>query len=178
VFKPMLEALEDRTVPSDFGVLPPEINSARMFSGPGSGLLLSAATAWNGLAAELSASVAAYESVIIGLSGEAWIGPASEVSASAYETAFAATVPPSAIAANRAALGALVATNILGQNTPAIAATEVQYTEMWAQDVVVMADPAGAALASPSTVVVPAAADQVSAALAALFGAHGEMYQA
>jgi PPE-repeat protein len=30
---------------------------------------------------------------------------------------------------------ALIATNILGQNTPAIAATEFQYMEMWAQDV-------------------------------------------
>ena len=157
MFKPMLEALEDRTMPSDFGVLPPEINSARMFSGPGFGPLLSAA-AWNGLAAELSATAAAYESVITGLSGEAWIGPAS-----------AATVPPSAIAANRAALATLVATNFLGQNTPAIAATEAQYAEMWAQDAAVLADPAGATLASPSTGVVPAAADEVSAAVAALF---------
>jgi PPE-repeat protein len=178
VFKPMLEALEDRTMPSDFGVLPPEINSARMFSGPGSGPLLSAAAAWNGLAAELSATAAVYESVITGLSGEAWIGHASTLSATAFETAFAATVPPPAIGANRAALATLVATNFLGQNTPAIAATEAQYAEMWAQDAAVMADPAGAALASPSTGVVPAAADEVSAALAALFGAHGEMYQA
>lgn len=37
--------------------------------------------------------------------------------------------------ANRVLLGALVATNILGQNTPAIAATEFDYVEMWAQDV-------------------------------------------
>jgi PPE-repeat protein len=38
------------------------------------------------------------------------------------------------IAANRALLAALVATNFLGQNTPAIAATEAQYMEMWFQD--------------------------------------------
>jgi PPE-repeat protein len=125
MFKPMLEALEDRTMPSDFGVLPPEINSARMFSGPGSGPLLSAAAAWNGLAAELSA--AAYDSVITGLSGEAWIGPAS-----------AAIVPPPLIAANRTLLLQLVATNILGTNTPAIAATESAYMEMWAQEVAAM----------------------------------------
>lgn len=31
-----------------------------------------------------------------------------------------------------------VATNILGQNTPAIAATETQYAEMWAQDAAAM----------------------------------------
>ena len=72
----------------------------------------------------------------------------------------------------------MIATNFVGQNTPAIAATEAQYAEMWAQDAAVLADPAGATLASPSTGVVPAAADEVSAALAALFGAQGEMYQA
>ena len=52
----------------------------------------------------------------------------------AYEAAFTTTVPPPAIEVNRALLAALVATNILGQNTPAIAATEAQYGEMWAQD--------------------------------------------
>jgi len=31
-----------------------------------------------------------------------------------------------------------IATNILGQNTPAIAATEAQYMEMWAQDAAAM----------------------------------------
>ena len=41
----------------------------------------------------------------------------------AYESAFAMTVPPPVIAANRAQLATLVATNVFGQNTPAIAAT-------------------------------------------------------
>ena len=41
-------------------------------------------------------------------------------------------VPRPVIAANRAQLAALVATNILGQNAPAIAATEAQYGQMWA----------------------------------------------
>ena len=50
---------------------------------------------------------------------------------SAYEAAFAMTVPPPAIAANRALLMALVATNFFGQNTPAIMATEALYVEMW-----------------------------------------------
>jgi PPE-repeat protein len=48
------------------------------------------------------------------------------------------TVPPAMIAANRAQLMSLIATNILGQNTPAIAATEAHYGEMWAQDVTAM----------------------------------------
>ena len=55
----------------------------------------------------------------------------SQAAAAAYETAFAATVPPPVIATNRAQLIALTAANVLGQNTPAIAATEAQYAEMW-----------------------------------------------
>jgi PPE-repeat protein len=58
--------------------------------------------------------------------------------AAAYEAAFAATVPPPVIAENRALLLSLVATNIFGQNTPAIAATETHYAEMWAQDATTM----------------------------------------
>jgi PPE-repeat protein len=124
--------------------------------------MMAAAAAWNGLGAELGSAATAYESVISTLSSEEWLGPASAAmaaaagpyaawlnstaaaaehagaqataSAAAYETAFAMTVPPPVIAANRAQLAALVATNILGQNTPAIAATEAHYAEMWAQD--------------------------------------------
>ena len=74
----------------------------------------------------------------------AWLGNAAEqagetgaqavAAASAYEAAFIATVPPPEIAANRALLAALLATNFLGQNIAAIAATEAQYAELWAQD--------------------------------------------
>jgi hypothetical protein len=45
---------------------------------------------------------------------------------------------PGAVTANRVTLAALVATNFLGQNTPALAAAEAQYAEMWAQDVAAM----------------------------------------
>ncbi|MCV7394002.1 PPE domain-containing protein, partial [Mycobacterium paraseoulense] len=37
----------------DFGALPPEINSGRMYAGPGSGPMMVAAAAWDVLAAEL-----------------------------------------------------------------------------------------------------------------------------
>ena len=70
----------------------------------------------------------------------------------AYETAFAATVPPPVIAANRLQLTQLQATNFFGQNSPAIAATEGQYSEMWAQDAAAMYGYAGAS-ASASDVV-------------------------
>ncbi len=154
----------------DFGVLPPEINSARMYTGPGSGPLLAAAAAWDALAAELHSTVASYSSLISGLT-VGWRGPSSatmataaapytvwmsgvagqaeqtaaqaRAAAAAYETAFAATIPPPAIAANRARLMALIATNFFGQNTPAIMATQAQYMEMWAQDAAAMYGYAG-----------------------------------
>ena len=72
----------------------------------------------------------------------------AKVAAAAYEAAFAATVPPQVIAANRALLMMLIATNILGQNTPAIAATEAHYMEMWAQDATAMYAYAGSSAAA------------------------------
>jgi PPE-repeat protein len=66
----------------------------------------------------------------------------------AYEAAFAMTVPPPVIAANRALLMALIATNFFGQNTPAIMATEAHYMEMWAQDAAAMYGYAGASAAA------------------------------
>jgi PPE-repeat protein len=68
--------------------------------------------------------------------------------AAAYHAAFAMTVPPPMIAANRAQLAALVATNFLGQNGPAIAATEAQYGEIWAQDAAAMYGYAGSSAAA------------------------------
>jgi PPE-repeat protein len=69
----------------------------------------------------------------------------AKAAVAAYEAAFAATVPPPVIEANRALLMMLIATNILGQNTPAIAATEAHYMEMWAQDAGAMYGYAGSA---------------------------------
>lgn len=146
----------------DFGALPPEINSTRMYAGAGAAPLMAAGATWNGLAVELSTTASSVESVIMQLTTEQWLGPASMsmvvaaqpylawltytaesaahaaaqamASAAAFEAAFAMTVPPAEVAANRALLAALVATNVLGQNTPAIMATEAHYGEMWAQD--------------------------------------------
>ncbi|MGO9072105.1 PPE family protein [Mycobacterium sp.] len=167
----------------DFGILPPEINSGRMYTGPGPGPMLAAAAAWDGLAAELGSTAASYASEVSALTSGAWQGPSSasmaaaaapyvawmnataaqaeetgsqaKVAAAAYEAAFAATVPPEVIAANRALLMMLIATNILGQNTPAIAATEAHYMEMWAQDATAMyayaGSSAGASQLTPFT---------------------------
>jgi PPE-repeat protein len=150
----------------DFGALPPEINSARMYAGPGPGPMLTAAAAWDAVAAQLESFGTAYSSMLAELQGESWCGGAStamaaaaapyaawaittagqagqaasqaRAAAAAFEAAFAATVPPAVVAANRTLLATLVMTNFFGQNTPAIAATEASYAEMWAQDAAAM----------------------------------------
>jgi PPE-repeat protein len=150
----------------DYALFPPEINSARMYSGPGAGSLLAAAGSWDSLAAELSTTAETYESVVSGLTALHWHGPASasmmataapyvgwlhttaeqtkqtamqaRAAAAAFEQAYTMTVPPPLIAANRTQLATLIATNFFGQNTAAIAATEAQYAEMWAQDAAAM----------------------------------------
>jgi PPE-repeat protein len=154
-----------------------------MYAGPGAGSMLAAAEAWGTLAAELQSLSAAAESVIGGLADESWHGPAStsmtaavapyltwirstaplleqsamqaRAAAAAYEAAFAMTVPPPVIAANRAQLMALIATNFLGINTAAIMATEAHYGAMWAQDAAAMygyaANSAAASALTPIT---------------------------
>jgi PPE-repeat protein len=62
----------------------------------------------------------------------------ARATAAAFELAHAMTVPPPAVAANRTQLATLVATNFFGQNTAAIAATDAQYAEYWAQDAAAM----------------------------------------
>lgn len=171
----------------DFGSLPPEINSARMYAGPGSGPMLAAAAAWDGLAAELLTTTAGYQSVTTELTSGPWLGPAAaammraiapyvawlqatadqaeqaatqaRAAAGAYEVARVAIVSPLVIATNRAELMSLVASNVLGQNTPAIAATETHYGEMWAQDAAAMYGYAAAsATAAKVTAFTPAPA--------------------
>jgi PPE-repeat protein len=160
----------------DFATLPPEVNSGLMYTGPGSGPMIAAAASWDSLATEVSSAAGDYGSVVSGLISGPWRGPAStsmaaaatpyvswmnataaqaeqaadqaKAAASAYEAAFTATVAPPVIAANRALLASLVATNMLGQNTPAIATTEAHYAEMWAQDAAAMYGYAGSSAAA------------------------------
>jgi len=160
----------------DFAALPPEVNSSRMYAGPGSGSMLAAATAWDGLASELGSTATSYRTVIAELTGGPWTGPSStamvaaatpylewltaaaaqaehtatqaKAAAAAYDAAFAMTVPPPVIAANRSLLATLIATNVIGQNAMAIAATEAAYAEMWAQDAAAMYGYASASAAA------------------------------
>lgn len=168
-----------------------------MYAGAGSAPLMAAATAYANLAAEVSATATQWESIISLLTTEQWTGGGSAAaaaaaqpivsyltetastleqasaqataSAAAYEAAFAATVPPPVIAANRTLLATLVATNFLGVNSAAIAATEAQYAEMWVQDATMMATyQAGSAAAGVLTPVTPLTSTTDPAAAAAV----------
>ncbi|OBG24824.1 PPE family protein [Mycobacterium sp. 852002-51057_SCH5723018] len=142
----------------DFGILPPEISSALIHSGPGAGSWVEAADVWQQLGLELEDSLPGYASVLSSLA-EDWSGPSADAMAGAVEpylawlrttaaqcqqvassaqaaaAAFESTrqtvVVPAAVSANRARLAQLVATNWLGTNLAPIAETESQYEAMW-----------------------------------------------
>lgn len=146
----------------EFGALPPEINSARMYAGDGAASLVSAAAGWQAIASGLIAAAGGMGAVTAGLVGNAWSGPSSAMmgmssmqfmewviqtaaraemtaaaalaAADAHATAFAATIPPPEVERNQITTATLIATNFMGVNSAAIAASQAQYEEYWAQD--------------------------------------------
>jgi PPE-repeat protein len=190
----------------DFGALPPEVNSAKMYMGPGASSLQVAASAWNSLAAELQSAAQGYQATITQLASDGWNGPASTAMAAAaqpyvtwmqetavqaeqaatqaqqavaaYEQAFASTVAPPLVAANRAETAQAVAANVFGQYTPLIMQLEAQYAQMWAQDAAAMYGYAGQSaaaskvtpFANPTQNTNPAGTANQSAAVAAATG--------
>ncbi|OBG32455.1 PecA family PE domain-processing aspartic protease [Mycobacterium sp. E3198] len=172
---------------------PPEIISALLHAGAGPEPMLAASAAWDGLATELGSAAQSFSSITAGLAGDAWQGPASaamlstatqytgvlsaasaqaqtaavqaQVVAGEFESALAATVHPAMVSANRSQLIQLVFSNLFGQNAPAIAATEAQYEQMWAQDVSAMVGYHGG---------VSAAASQLSSWASAIQGLPGQ----
>jgi len=124
----------------------------------------------------MAAAVTPYVSWMQGTAAQAAEAAAqATAAATAYETAFAAHVPPTEIAANRSQLASLVATNIFGQNIPAIAANEIQYAEMWAQDALAMQGYTGSsAAASTVTPFTPAPPITNAAGLATQAAAVGQ----
>ncbi len=146
----------------DFGALPPEVNSTRLYAGPGADSLAAAASGWQALASQLESVGQVYSSVISELQGRSWAGSASaamaaaaqpyvewleaaaataeesagqaRTAAAAYEQAYAATVPPALVENNRLMYAALVAANIFGHYSTQIATVEAEYADMWAQD--------------------------------------------
>ncbi|MEE3750813.1 PPE family protein [Mycobacterium intracellulare] len=149
----------------DFGILPPEIISALIHSGPGAWSLIEAAGFWQELSAELEQSASSYTAELSWLS-TTWHGPSSlamaealepylawlrltaqqcqqtaasvEVVAAAFEWTHWTVVHPSLVAANRARLAMLLATNFFGINYPAIAETEAEYHTMWVNNAAAM----------------------------------------
>jgi PPE-repeat protein len=142
----------------DFISLPPEVTAALIHSGPGAESLITAADAWQQLAAGLEDSAPLYTSVVSTLT-QAWKGPSSaamsdavapylawlrttaaqcqqlaasaQAAAAAFGQAQSAMVTPAQVAANRTRLVQLIATDRLGGNLAAIAETEAQYQTMW-----------------------------------------------
>ena len=145
----------------EFTTLPPEVISALIHSGPGAESLANAAAAWQELSASLEDAAEGYAASLSSL-GETWYGPsqmamaqsaapyvtwlrttsqqaeqtavAAQSAAAAVNTVRATVVPTAAVVANRMRLLQLLATNVFGQNLPAIAETEAEYQAMWANN--------------------------------------------
>nr|WP_078842115.1 PPE family protein [Mycobacterium tuberculosis] len=111
----------------DFGALPPEINSGRMYCGPGSGPMLAAAAAWDGVAVELGLAATGYASVIAELTGAPWVGAAS-LSMVAAATPYVAWLSQAAARAEQAGMQAAAIhemfVNTLVASSGSYAATE------------------------------------------------------
>jgi PPE-repeat protein len=141
----------------DFGMTPPEINSGRMYCGPGSGSMVEAAVAWQERAACLNQEVAQWRATMSTLTAAAiraatpyisWLDAAATgaaraaaqagAAACAHELARAAMVPPEVINANRVKLALLATTNCLAQTSATIADVEAGYEKMWADDAAAM----------------------------------------
>jgi PPE-repeat protein len=149
----------------DFTALPPEVISALIHSGPGSESLANAAAAWRQLGADLEDAADNYAASVSSMA-DTWHGPSStamsasvapylawlrttsqqtqqvaasaQAAASAFNSASASVVPTAQVLANRTQLAQLLATNIFGRNMPAIAATEANYQQMWANNAAAM----------------------------------------
>jgi PPE-repeat protein len=149
----------------EFTTLPPEVISALIHSGPGSESLANAAAAWRQLGADLEDAADSYAAAVSSMA-DAWHGPsaaamsssaapylawlrttsqqAQQVAASAqaaavaFNSASASVVPTATVLANRTQLAQLLATNTFGRNLPAIAATEANYQQMWANNAAAM----------------------------------------
>jgi PPE-repeat protein len=155
-----------------FSVLPPEVTSAQMYTGAGSGPMLAAAASWHGLGSELGSAAESFSSMTSGLPWQGAasaamlgvatqyvqflgaaaaqaVGAAAQANATAgiFEAAKAAITHPTAITINRQQLIQLVKMNSFGFNAPAIAANEGVYESMWAQNVAALSGYHGAASA-------------------------------
>jgi PPE family len=115
----------------DYGVLRPEINSGRMYAGPGSGLMLAAAAA--PYAAWMSATAAQ----------AAQTASQARAATAAHEDGVRGHGATAGRRGQPRSAGVAGGDQFFGQNMPVIAATEAQYTDMWAQGAAAMYGYAG-----------------------------------
>jgi len=145
----------------EFTALPPEVTSALIHSGPGAESLVEASNAWQRLGTSLEESAGINSATLSSLTG-AWHGPSAAAmteavepylnwlrttaqqcqqmavavqdAIAAFNSARSSVVPVASVSANRTRLTQLLATNRFGINLPAIAETEDEYLDMWANN--------------------------------------------
>jgi PPE-repeat protein len=145
----------------EFTALPPEVTSALIHSGPGAESLIEASGAWQRLGTSLEESADINSATLSSLTG-AWHGPSAAAmteavepylnwlrttaqqcqqmsvavqdAIAAFNSARSSVVPVASVSANRTRLTQLLATNRFGINLPAIAETEDEYLDMWANN--------------------------------------------
>jgi PPE-repeat protein len=104
-------------------------------------------------------TVSATEQVGVMAAALGWLteGAASLASAGqTYQTAFDSMIPGPVCETNRATQAALVASNVLGQNSPAIAALDAEYFgHMWTTNAAAMSSWQAAAMATITSLTVP-----------------------
>lgn len=162
--------------------IPPEVNAFRLQTGAGAAAhaaqiaaYTTAATTYAEQGAQQAATAAATSAVFIGPGGAAMVTSALNhttfmaaagahaaaaattitTAADAYAAALAATIPHEVVVANRVREAALQATNILGQNTPAIGEADAEYAEFWGQNASAMMGYLAAATAIIGALSVP-----------------------
>ena len=145
----------------EFTALPPEVTSALIHSGPGAESLIEASNAWQRLGTSVEESAGINSATLSSLTG-AWHGPSAAAmteavepylnwlrttaqqcqqmavavqdAIAAFNSARSSVVPVASVSANRTRLTQLLATNRFGINLPAIAETEDEYLDMWANN--------------------------------------------